>query len=434
MKILKNNHVVGRLRGIRLISDDSELQSIYKILTLKGMHVLEPGPNKSDVEKFVPVSSKTLGLLAKTLEGFGYDVETNMKAGGVGSGRHKGDHVEQRKEEAQKEYKRTYKLAKQLGYDDAKAKEAAMDAFVSRFKSMEAGGPGSGRHPTGVSKKDNKTPKLSIVKTTKNWTNLFLHTLSDGRKVSSPYNYGIIDNKGKIIKLDRMDAGGPGSGRKPGFAKGLNKWKPMDQEIKQAAKDPKQKKLPLKAAELITSPELNVVSVPKGPQKTIKKVGTNFCVVSTGTDKNFGCYGSREQAEAVIAGRSFIEPNMPKDLLGFGDMGEPMAGSMGHAHIEPELWFNPPSQKRPSRVPVDEPNEKDDRFLDVTKRKQAKKDKMNRLKRAAPGGLPALIPAQTTLVAPHTASYHPGMEATAIKVRRTSDKRTRVSFDRQGCI
>lgn len=285
------------------------------------------------------------------------------------------------------------------------------------------------------------------------------------------------------------------SGRKPGFAKGLNKWKPMDKEIEQARKDPKQKKLKLKAAEVINSPELNVVSAPTGPGKTIKKVGTNFCVVSTGTDKNFGCYNSREQAQAVLQGKSFIEPNIPEGLQAmlstpgavighkkkvhtakmdhrpnpsmhrgkgighqftnpgmhnktegtfstplrtlesFGDLGEPMAGSMGHAHIEPELWFNPPSEKRPRRIPVDDPGEKDDRFLDVTKRKQAKKDRMERLKRSAPAGLPALIPARTTLVAPHTAVYMPAaISSSAIKIKANTDKRMRVSFDRLGCI
>ena len=337
------------------------------------------------------------GLYIKRNKMFVHNLGDNMyksryvSAGGPGSGRRPNGTSETRKNEAMKEYKRTYKLAKQLGQNEKEAHEAAVDAFITKFKSLQAyGTPGH-------------------------------------------------------------------SGRRPSTAKGLNKWKSDKEEHRSARVNPKQQSMfgpghmreiqkkvkegKLAAAEVIDSPELHVVSRPTGPSKRIKKVGTNYCVVSSGTDRNFGCYPSREAAQAVIEGKSFITPDLPANMFAkgeklkaFGDMGEPMAGSMGHAHIEPELWFHPPSEKRPRRIPVDEPTEKDDRFLDVTKRKQAKKDKMARLKRSTPGGLPALIPAHTTLVAPHTASYLPGMFSSAIKVARTKDKRMRVSFDRQGCI
>ena len=48
--------------------------------------------------------------------------------------------------------------------------------------------------------------------------------------------------------------------------------------------------------------------------------------------------------------------------------GEPMTGNMGHFHMEPNVWFHPPSlQKRNSkeslRVPTDDPGESKDKFL-----------------------------------------------------------------------
>src|SRR5689334_10882245 len=42
-------------------------------------------------------------------------------------------------------------------------------------------------------------------------------------------------------------------------------------------------------------------------KKTIEQVGTNFCVRSDSVDKNLGCYNSREQAERVARGGSFID-------------------------------------------------------------------------------------------------------------------------------
>ena len=49
--------------------------------------------------------------------------------------------------------------------------------------------------------------------------------------------------------------------------------------------------------------------------KYIEKVGTQFCIRSDGIDQNFGCWPSMEKAEAVMAGKSFIEPDVNKSLL-----------------------------------------------------------------------------------------------------------------------
>jgi len=67
---------------------------------------------------------------------------------------------------------------------------------------------------------------------------------------------------------------------------------------------------------------------------------------------------------------------------------------------------------------VDDPGEKDDKFLDVTKRKQAHEDRMKRLKRSAPGGLPPYIPAQTTGLAPHEATFAPTIAGARMKFKK----------------
>src|ERR1700752_552113 len=52
--------------------------------------------------------------------------------------------------------------------------------------------------------------------------------------------------------------------------------------------------------------------------KWIEKVGTQYCIRSS-DDGNLGCWPSKEKAEAVMAGRSFIEPDLPKNLLAADD-------------------------------------------------------------------------------------------------------------------
>ncbi len=130
--------------------------------------------------------------------------------------------------------------------------------------------------------------------------------------------------------------------------------------------------------------------------------------------------------------------------------GEPMTGNMGHWHIDPLYWFHPPSlSKRNSneslRVPADNPGEKKDTMLDKTNRdsKGTRDFRMKLLKRSTPGGLPAQIPARTTLVVPHTAAYMPsGITALygAARARRSArlgykDRRGMfVSFKNRGRI
>jgi hypothetical protein len=50
--------------------------------------------------------------------------------------------------------------------------------------------------------------------------------------------------------------------------------------------------------------------------------------------------------------------------------GEPEVYPGGYAHMEPRPTYGPPSLKNRKPIPTDSPMETDDRFLDVTKRKE----------------------------------------------------------------
>ena len=68
-----------------------------------------------------------------------------------------------------------------------------------------------------------------------------------------------------------------------------------------------------------------------------------------------------------------------------------MEGPVGMTHIDPTPTFHPPSLRKPKRVPTDDPMEKDDEFLDVTKRKDkaTQKFRMQQTKKHPTlGGIP----------------------------------------------
>ena len=123
-------------------------------------------------------------------------------------------------------------------------------------------------------------------------------------------------------------------------------------------------------------------------------------------------------------GHRFVNPSFAANKLkADAAYGEPMAGNMGSAHLDTNMWFTPPSlakRGKGNHIPTDDPGEKDNKFLDVTKRnsKDTKLQRMKLLKHDKPGGLPAQIPAHTTLIAPHTASYLPGAFASAMRRKR----------------
>ncbi len=137
--------------------------------------------------------------------------------------------------------------------------------------------------------------------------------------------------------------------------------------------------------------------------------------------------------------------NSPKKLEAME--GEPIGGAFSTAHIDPVLWFRPPSLTQrekgsPSdhRVPVDQPGEKNNKWLDVTKRhsKDTEEFRMGLLKKKGPGGAPPQIPVRTTLINPHSASYMPGMQSAAENRMnrrvRSGNKGQFTSYSRRGCI
>lgn len=125
--------------------------------------------------------------------------------------------------------------------------------------------------------------------------------------------------------------------------------------------------------------------------------------------------------------------------------GEP-TGTMQHAHLDPLNTFHPPSltkRGKADHVPVDDVGETDDKFLDVTKRnsKDTWEQRMKLLKRSAPGGAPAQVPARTTMLPMHQGSYLPSAMMSAQKVRPNQrpvnwDKQPhqKVSYARRGCM
>lgn len=136
-------------------------------------------------------------------------------------------------------------------------------------------------------------------------------------------------------------------------------------------------------------------------------------------------------------------PSFPRPQIKFSGYGEPMTGNMSHVHIDPAVWFHPPSladkeDNEDLRVPTDDPGETNDKFLDVTKRNDPKTEEMRMklLQRQAPQGE---IPVRQALVAPHTAVYQPGMYGSGVRLKQRpariiGSKRTFVSYKRRGCI
>lgn len=122
---------------------------------------------------------------------------------------------------------------------------------------------------------------------------------------------------------------------------------------------------------------------------------------------------------------------------------EGVTGSMGNAHIDPVVWFHPPSltKRQPNeatRVPTDDAREDNDKFLDVTKRNSpdTKEQRMKILKRSGTGAISS-VPVRTTLLQHQTgANFTSGMTGMyAGKSRRTNGKpRQFTSFARRGVI
>lgn len=129
-----------------------------------------------------------------------------------------------------------------------------------------------------------------------------------------------------------------------------------------------------------------------------------------------------------------------------GMEGEPIGGAYSTAHIDPLVWTRPPSltkrEKGPAwkhAIPVDQPREKNNKFLDVDKRNSPDTEefRMKLLKRSGPGGAPPQIPVRTTLISPHSAVYIPGptfASAADFRMNRMVPRRKFTVYGRRGCI
>jgi hypothetical protein len=74
------------------------------------------------------------------------------------------------------------------------------------------------------------------------------------------------------------------------------------------------------------------------------------------------------------------------------------APGLGVAHIDPGNSFHPPSLKNPQHVPADNPNEKDDRFLDVTRRNDAENERYRKSRTSNIGTDGRTVPVNTTYI------------------------------------
>ncbi len=246
-----------------------------------------------------------------------------------------------------------------------KAPKAPKMPTMPYFKGLRAGGPGSGRH---------KSPKALL------------------KEHDSFINHDMRYNSENNLRHDGV----------------LYQW---------------QKE---KISSLLDNVRLTVNKTTGGSQRSellskVKRAEEHLTDAHNSAFKQDYLSATNSQESAIMRLHQAINSMLKEDLAAYADYGEPMAGALQHAHLDTNLWFHPPSLKNADKIPTDDPKEKDNKFMDVTKRKEAHKDRMKLLKRSSPGGLPALIPAHTTLLSPHQAAYTPGMFSAALgRARRRS--------------
>lgn len=200
-----------------------------------------------------------------------------------------------------------------------------------------------------------------------------------------------------------VKAGGPGSGRKK---EAMKEFQRIYKLAKQAGHDPDS------AKQVATEAYIDKF-------KSIRAEGPPMIKF-----KNPSPYKKSEMGgpkPANIKPVKLKQHKLPNQkLLQANDWGEPNAGAYQHAHLDSNLFFRPPSLEKRGKgdhVPTDDVNETNDRFLDVTKRREAHKQRMDLLKKSSPGGNPPSVPVRTTLVSPTLNSYLP-MMASASKRKR----------------
>lgn len=362
---------------------------------------------------------------------------------------------------------------------------------------INAGGPGSGCHGENCGRRAAQVLENHGWQKTKEWEDgaIYRHPDYPTAKIAVNHTEGTWrsrDSEGIERDLHKhlanIHGGGPGSGRhklvwecpncgtgmyksdvkkSPATAnnckecgtsrgdqgsKGLNKWKSRDAELKDAAKDPKQLKLPLKGSAPGTGwdygqrhgvgfiPKRTLSGFPAGRGKGAgaPSNGTGARTPNPSLGRSTSAPGMRRPNTAMPAPKISMRPKMP--TLKADDGGEPMAGNMSHVHIDPKVWFHPPSLKNADYVPGDDPGETDDKFGDVTKRNSndTQEFRMKLLKRSSPGPMES-VPVRTTLIAPNSGVYMPGqITGSGMLKQRPAKvigaKRTHVSYNRRGCI
>jgi len=236
---------------------------------------------------------------------------SSVKAGGPGSGRHKGlnrwESSEREREKARKD-PRQRSLFPEKPQSRTKRKYDPNDPIYKSWggifdKKVDAGGPGSGRKP-------------------EEWNPMSSYPLHDPKeydkmtdKEREHFRYGNVRSPVTHSPSERID---PRIHDEP-YPQTYRTMNPKDlgdyqEKIKYMEEQGAHPFEEMEAGEEQVEMERGPITVPHGTNKRITKVGTNFCVVSDGIDKNFGCYSSREQAEAVLNGKSFIEPDIPSGL------------------------------------------------------------------------------------------------------------------------
>lgn len=128
--------------------------------------------------------------------------------------------------------------------------------------------------------------------------------------------------------------------------------------------------------------EYRAYDTAKGGNKIIEQGGKSGHVFQR-TQRGVGASAGRRREAGLNPEKEIGKLSTKSRIKGVGEPDVPQTGM----HIEPDrLASHPPSLRNPQRVPADNPGETDDRFLDVTKRKDAIKQRLELLKHQAPAG------------------------------------------------
>lgn len=160
-----------------------------------------------------------------------------------------------------------------------------------------------------------------------------------------------------------MQAGGPGSGRRPGDVLHESGWKIGGRHISTGS--------------WYSHPNL------KGHTISVGKNDRSWKHEDMGTK-----VASGKNVDSLVSHLSSIKAF----ALSTGDQ------VVGYMDVRPT--FHPPSLKKPYKIPVDQPGETDDRFLDVTKRKSKETESRRRQLHKNSTGQPTRV--TTTIAEPGT--------------------------------